>query len=130
MALRVSCALLLSAVLTRADAQHIATRGPGISATADLRAAGTVAAAAAARPAPQCSLAAGSGLLRPGARYTVDLTSGGKARTFLLRLPDDETTSAMPVLLTVHGALQSATIFLDVKGPQRRADFLVCCDAT
>ena len=114
MALRVSCALLLSAVLTRADAQHVATRGPGISATADFRAAGTV--AAAARPAPQCSLAAGSGLLRPGARYTVDLTSGGKARTFLLRLPDDETTSAMPVLLAVHGALQSATIFLDVKG--------------
>lgn len=128
MALRVSCALLLSAALTRADAQHVATRvPPGISAT-DFRSATTVAAAAAARPAPQCSLAAGSGLLRPGARYTVDLTSGGKARTFLLRLPD-EPTSAMPVLLAVHGALQSATIFLDVKGAAtRRLPGMLRCD--
>ena len=132
MTARVRLALLLSAVLASTNAPRVASRGPGM-AVADFRAAAT-------RTAPQCSLAAGSGSLAPGARYRVDLMSGGKARTFIVRLPDAP-TSSMPVLLAVHGALQSATIFLDVAGAARidlmlhatrmlhsAAPALVCCE--
>ena len=121
MALRGSLLLLLSAALACADAQRAAVRSTGAAAARARVVDSTLAAVLGAAPAgvvppvPECSLDAGSGPLVPGARFSVNITSGGKARTFLVRLPDTPAPS-MPVLLAVHGALQSATIFLDVAG--------------
>ena len=119
MALRGGLLLLLGAVLACAEAQQAAARGTGaVTREVDSTLAAVLGAASAAvvPPVPECSLAAGSsGPLMPGARYSVDIVSGGKARTFLVRLPD-ALAQSMPVLFAVHGAMQSATIFLDVEG--------------
>ena len=124
MALRGGLLLLLSAVLV--DAQQAAARGTGAAARAVVES--TLAAALGAAvvpPVPVCSLAANSSPLMPGARFSVDIMSGGKARTFLVRLPDVPVPS-MPVLLAVHGALQSATVFLDVEGSVQ-SDAICAC---
>ena len=102
------------------------------AASAELRVAGAaqrsggassrVAPAGAQRAAtsPQCSLQVPpGGKMSHSTRLAVDVQSGGKARTFMLRLPPNYDAQANPLLLAVHGAFQSAQIFLDTNGARR-----------
>jgi hypothetical protein len=96
--------------------QQAATR------TADARTAGarTNASFAAEMPPGECRVS----FLPPGTRlqvatrYEVNVRSGGLDRTFTLVLPRAfyETDAEAPVMLAVHGAFQSATIFLNANG--------------
>ncbi len=58
-------------------------------------------------------------------RHEVNVRSGGLDRTFTLVLPRTfyDTNAEAPVMLAVHGAFQSASIFLNANG--RVAQLLV-----
>ena len=65
--------------------------------------------------APHCTA---SGPLAPRQRLNVSMDFGGRARFFLLELPDAFDTTPAPLLIALHGAGGTVTGFLDGGAPR------------